>query len=296
MKIKNKSHKNILQKVLLKKAYSTKELSDKFNVSCRTIQRYLKDLDDIEYKNRRYVHPAKLPLKIPVLDLLGIFSEMTLGNTVSGDYDTMLLELEKYFTEISEPMIESSLFSEKMKKIILIYYAVFQKRVVSFDYKSNKDKNPSRRCIKPYYISYQDDFWYLDGAYEDRPMDKRRFSIYKMQNIKVEDRFFIEDQDEKGIGLNAFHSKDKLSKKKEIEVILLFTEESAAHFKRNKKFSSFKQRNEFENGSIEASIWISHPMEIIPVIQEWIPLIKIVEPDEIKSAIKENLKKCIEDL
>lgn len=45
------------------------------------------------------------------------------------------------------------------------------------------------------------------------------------------------------------------------------------------------------DGSMEITIKITHEMEIIPIVQYWMPHMKVIEPDWVHEVILENIKK-----
>jgi predicted DNA-binding transcriptional regulator YafY len=48
------------------------------------------------------------------------------------------------------------------------------------------------------------------------------------------------------------------------------------------------------DGSIELSLWITHPMEIVPQIKSWIPHIVVLEPKWLARRIKKEIKDYLE--
>jgi len=64
----------------------------------------------------------------------------------------------------------------------------------------------------------------------------------------------------------------------------------ARYFKNKKYLKSQKVTKILEGDDIEVMYEISNDMEIIPIIQRWIPFVKVIEPRRIKEKIEENMK------
>jgi len=77
------------------------------------------------------------------------------------------------------------------------------------------------------------------------------------------------------------------------KVVLRISLEVARYFKSKQYLKSQKLIKELENGDILLNYEISNDMEIIPLIQQWIPFIQVVEPLSLKEKIMQNIEKFI---
>ncbi|HFU76114.1 MAG TPA: WYL domain-containing protein, partial [Arcobacter sp.] len=74
-------------------------------------------------------------------------------------------------------------------------------------------------------------------------------------------------------------------------VVLKVSLEVARYFKSKHYLKSQKFLKELENGDILLSYEISHDMEIIPLVQQWMPFIQVVEPLCLQEKIVKNVEK-----
>jgi len=79
------------------------------------------------------------------------------------------------------------------------------------------------------------------------------------------------------------------------EVKLYATKYSAKYFKRRPLPTQVIEK-EYNDGSIEFSIKITHDMEILPIIKYWIPHLYIIEPQRLKEDLKDDLDKFLKNL
>ena len=79
-------------------------------------------------------------------------------------------------------------------------------------------------------------------------------------------------------------------------VVLNISKDVAKYFKRKPISKSQITESVYEEGSEDISVEITNDMEIIPFVKYWIPHIKVLEPDNIKEAINNDLKSYIKGL
>ena len=64
----------------------------------------------------------------------------------------------------------------------------------------------------------------------------------------------------------------------------------ARYFKNKKYLKSQKVTKTLKNEDIFVVYEISNDMEIIPIIQRWMPFVQVIEPLRVKERIEENLR------
>ena len=78
------------------------------------------------------------------------------------------------------------------------------------------------------------------------------------------------------------NTKDKYS-------VQLMAQGQAADFFRCKVVLPSQKTEEKEDGKILISAKISHEMEVLPIIMQWLPEIKIISPESLKKKMAERL-------
>ena len=78
------------------------------------------------------------------------------------------------------------------------------------------------------------------------------------------------------------------------EVILTVDKKAAAHFKRRQLVPSQHIIKELEDGSLIVSSYISHDLQILPIVRYWIPHVRVLSPDSLREACLESLTAYLE--
>jgi len=75
----------------------------------------------------------------------------------------------------------------------------------------------------------------------------------------------------------------------------LFIDGSVARYFRLKPLAPTQSIiGEDADGSIEVLLEITHPMEIVPIIKYWLPMIRVLEPRQIDEQIRQDLRRYLE--
>jgi predicted DNA-binding transcriptional regulator YafY len=188
---------------------------------------------------------------------------------------------EKVSHSIYKQSTIEDILATKKDEFYLIKNAIDSEREIEFRfYTQNK-------YVQPLRIANLEKYWYLLCF----DLLENRFSKYPIKGIfdinildkkfSLSDHRYINKLDN---AINAFFDIDK-----EIDVILKLAWDA-------KKVLSRKQLNPtqkiYQNDDEEyiMEIKITNLMEIIPTIQQWIPLIEVISPQELKDKIQSNLK------
>ncbi len=182
---------------------SAKDLSERLEVSVRTINRDMEKLSEARipiYSSRgREGGFSLLPdfvLNKKVLseeEKSGILSSMRLMGTVAYDDEKEALQrLEEFFGKASQDWIEIDLdnWGEgyfDRERFMLIKEAVLSRKKLEFDYSKRDDV--SHRKVCPYKLVFRAQAWYIYGFCEER-QDFRYFKFHRIRNLKVIDERF----------------------------------------------------------------------------------------------------------
>ena len=155
----------------------------------------------------------------------------------------------------------------------------------------------NQKCLKLIFI---DNNWYIATVGEDEIARLSRVSfvedvsyasnIGKFQKSSVVKQMqFIEKDIQNSFSLYA--------KEKKIATIKVAPEKAKYFQKGMKKFlSSQKFKEKLQDGSVLFTVDYTQPLEILPLIQKWMPNLVIIEPEELKKEYREILVQSLKAL
>lgn len=196
---------SIIFKLLNNEILTASSLAAEFQVSSRTIYRDIEaicaaGIPVVSYQGTNggfgiiegYKFDRSLIGSYDILNLVtvlsslsSIFEDKEVEHTIerlkllntSGDKNTLLVDLESYRTEPNS--------------LIDLRKAIHEKRVIRFDYVSNKNEFTSRE-IEPIHLQYKFRNWYLYGYCRERH-NYREFRVSRMMSITVKQEKFLQN-------------------------------------------------------------------------------------------------------
>jgi predicted DNA-binding transcriptional regulator YafY len=276
---------------------SVKELAEKFNVSTRTIQR---DFNErltsypIFLQNKKWQMDKGFKLEktndveeIVVLDIIEKIVEGIGGNfATKSKYLLSKIKNDNFNPIYTKLNIED--ISDRMLDIASIETNIKEKIIISFNYVYNG--RISKIKIKPLKIVNFEGFWYLIALdIRNDELKKyyfRNISSIKATNISFDTNLEIENLLDNSISI--WFSQNT----KPFEVVLSADKIASKYFQR-KPLPTQQLLSSYEDGSMEFSIKITHKMEIIPIIQYWLPRLRVISPNSLAVEIEGNLKKYL---
>ena len=291
----NERVKDIYLKLYENNILCTKEnLASEYDVTIKTIENTIKSYsDEIIYdrKLKRYRFANLLPKYIPYKTFYNIFKEsindkflredfFIIDNLINNDNDLFMIETEK--------------LSEMSKKIIMFTIAINNNCVIKTEYASNGEE-AYFRWMKPHTV-FQDGFSYYCFATYDKRNSKdvgitKSFRFDKIGKIELVE--YLENEilkkDMKGNKYGEYN--------KNQYVILIFNKTSGSFFESSGLFS----KPEYEvivglnSENVTVKMYYNNlNLEVISMLQRWMPNIKVHPDDprkeEIENKIKENLE------
>ena len=262
--------------------FSLEELADEFNVDIRTIQRDLNDrlsFMPIKRENGKYfLEPfalGKLSFKdIQNFALLSGIGELYPKLDSGFIVDLLSEKINSVFMVKNEGFerVDYALFE-------LISVAILRHNVLSFVYK-DKDKN---REVNPYKLVNNKGIWYVLA---DEGGKLKHFALGKIKDFQSTKQTFIPQEEilkqikeDTSVWLNATK-----------EATIKLDKKGKDYFFRKKLFEYCEIVNEDEKYFI-LNVRFSYDDELLNVVKQWIPYIKIISPLE----LKEKLHKLLQD-
>jgi Predicted transcriptional regulator len=197
---------SIIMILLKKEVVSTKEFSQLFHVSKRTI---LRDMETLSLSNIPIYSVHGVQGGYGIMDEYKVdkrlLSSSDLENilTALGGLEQILLteEVERTIKKIEamvSPLplnrsIQMSFYdwegrSEILETLKTCQESILKKRLVSFDY-TNKDGTVTNRMVEPYELHFSESSWYLRGFCLHR-QGYRTFKLSRIDHIAVDERTF----------------------------------------------------------------------------------------------------------
>jgi hypothetical protein len=285
--------------LLYEKLYTKKELADIFNVTTKTIENTIKKCDDIAYSKKlgSYYFPKLLPKYISYKNFFSLFKDSVTNPIIKKDFSKISSSMKNKF---NNTMIDTEKLSELSKKIIKANIAMNHNCLLKVEYIGNK-KAKEKKYIQPRQIFTSGSIYYLLIKYDEKNKknigEERQLAFNGIESIEPveyqnDQKFKIKEND-----VNAFGS---FKNTKTIKLIL--KNEAANFFKREGLFetNNFKFLSEITTQSIAIEMKYNHKLEVIKLVQQWLPLITISDSSEdaknIINDIKTNYQKFIESL
>jgi predicted DNA-binding transcriptional regulator YafY len=168
--------------------------------------------------------------------------------------------------------------------------AIRRRRVIRCRYRMKKERYEI--TLKPLKIVNFKGYWYL-LAMDARNDEIKKYLLRKISNIKTEEESFTppENLDEALSRALAVWFEPGA----EPFEVRLFVDDYAAKYFRTKPIAPTQTiLGEDSDGSIELSVTITHAMELIPLIKQWMPHIRVLEPEWLEEKIRQDVKAWLE--
>lgn len=269
-------------------------LVEEFGVNLRTIQRDLNErfaFLDLEKKEGLY---SVNRVRLGTLSLKDVQRFAGLAG-LQGLYPRLSTEFLK---EILDASLQSALLIrgpsfEHLDGKELVFnqlkQAIHKCHTVSFDY-LKPDGFKRVEAAQPYKLVSQEGIWYLAATDGGRI---KSYAFSKIERLLVLPDTFTPDPalhklltEEDSVWLNQ----------KKTEVVLKVTEPAAGYFQRRKLVGGQKIVKELEDGGLIISGLIAHPDQILPIVRQWIPCIRVISPAGLQAQVENQLQSYLNDI
>ena len=285
---------------LLNKGYelSTPSLVERFGVTKKIIQTDFKEYilplfvdAKIYYDYSSKTYKAKNNFLTKTLfssDELSIIAILKNKSKDKYSDEDLSLKVDSLFLKFEDELTNKLYQTSSIEKIdnfkneiIQIKNAVETKSIIKCLY---NDKN---REIYPLKILNLEGFWYLI-IYEPNDNKIKTFHLNTIKNIEVLNTHFLFDEEK----INSFDNAISAYYKPNNTPILiqLMDKEVSRYFLRKPLNKSQRVLKTYDDELVDVELTITDYMEIIPTIQRYIPHIGVIEPDELKMKVKENVE------
>ncbi|EIG23792.1 WYL domain-containing protein [Haemophilus paraphrohaemolyticus] len=265
------------------------KMAEKFGMSLRTLQRDFNerlDFLDWEEKGPRYYK---------------------INRTKSGLLNQQDIERFALFASISDlfPKIDREFYQEKLtesvqvkgvqyedisqlkKEFDLLKKAIDDHKMIDFNYTKSGQKEGKFYKIAPYSLINKNGVWYLIGTDEGK---KKTFCFTQMRMLKTLNETFEPNQQ----FIEEIKTNDSISHGNQLsEVVIKVSSFAALYFTRRNLLPNQDLVRKLENGELLLSCKNVNELDIVPVVQYWIPHLTIVSPAELQEKIIVSLQQYI---
>ena len=276
--------------------FNITELSKEFEVSTKTIQRDLVELQKygaIKVGRTWKIDPKQKEDNLSSNEkmVLGILDEMakSVGKIFHSKAHSLLSQISQ---QLEHPIFANINGEYLEEKNILLFNeiesVIRKKNEIIIDYEKYKFH------VKPLKLAFFDGFWYLLVLHIKGEEEKfKKFHLKTIRNIQIlEKKFEIPQIVEERLN----HANSVWFNLDKQFVVRLYIDKIIRKYFERKPLHGQTIIGIDKEGSIEIEITVSHEMEIIPLIYWYIPYIKVLEPEWLANNVKNRTVKYIKGI
>lgn len=160
--------------------------------------------------------------------------------------------------------------------------AIDERRRVLFSYYKRAEQR--HYSVEPYQLVNHNGVWYL-AAYHEEKMKK--FTLGKISALQCTFDLFERSSER----LDDLKREESVwSDKKKFEVVINVSPDVAEYFQRRDLVVGQVVEKELADGGLIISTHISHKNEVLPVVQYWLPHLRIISPESLQQEMEAGLK------
>jgi len=293
----------ILNQLDQKKRVTVQSLKDDFEISERSVHRYVRTLKDaqfnIEYDREKqtYTFAQGYTLSRPDISMeetlaLGL-SKRLLGSFGPG-LENILDGIEKKLGQKQTLASKNVVFSpEELPAKVGEFLIQINKAALNFQrieilYRALSSNDETIRKVDPYYYFFRDGFWHLRGHCHLRD-EPRTFALDRILYLKILDEYFVPSNispaEELGEAFGVIIDGEP------IEVKLVVDKEAKPYILR-KKWHRTQETKELKDGRLEVVFNVNGTEGIKPWIYGFLPHVEVVAPPELREELLADLKQA----
>ena len=271
-----------------------KDLATDLDVSTKTIQR---DLHEALSSSGVYCEGRRWKLNRNSADdglaneeriVLGVLDSLA-KQAGSAFYTKAHQLLEQVTCQLDHPLFASldteTLGEEHLQAFARLEKAIKSRKIISASYTAISKKKRNVR-LKPLRLAFFDGYWYL-LAFDTEDEDTfKKFHLKSLSNISIHDDLFDYPKDIAEAVEKAFSVWFSLNEPFEVR---LWVEKTIAPYFERKPYNGQSIEGRDPDGSIEVVLKVTDEMEILPIIQWYLPHIRILEPVWLNDQLMEKI-------
>lgn len=272
------------------------ESADTYKVSTRTLKRDFQDrltiLDFSESGPQFY--------RLAIRDI-GCFELVDIKRFASfASIEDLLPQIDRQFFQqkLNQSVLVKGFayedISSRSKDFEAISEAIANSQYINFDYqkigKQNSANYSKHHYLEPYHLVNKNGIWYVVGRCNDQT---RTFCFTQISNLVITNECFECDEQIKAdlISTDSLFFDNHIN-----EIILQVNAEVASYFERRDLLPNQELVRKLDNGDLLLICKNVHPREVVPIVQYWIPHIRVISPSSVQTQMQDLLKDDLEKL
>lgn len=271
------------------------DLAEKFNISIRTLQRDLKERLDFlpwEELGPRFYRLDRQKLDILTEEDIQRFALFASISNLFPEIDKVFYQ-EKLTQSVQVKGVQYENISHLKEQFNELQLAIQQNKLISFKYKKVNSDNSAFYQLEPYLLTNKNGIWYLLGTDKNQNDKQKTFCFTQISQLEVLPETFIPNQK----FIEQIKNSDSLSHGNVIpEVVVKVSAFAAPFFLRRNLLPNQKLLHKLESGELLLSSQNISQLEILPLVQYWIPHLTIISPKNLQEELKDNLLNYLNNL
>lgn len=271
-----------------------KDLAQELDVSTKTIQR---DLHEALSSSGVYCEGRRWKLSRSSADdglaneeriVLGVLDSLAkqAGNAFYAKAHQLL---EQVTCQLDHPLFASldteTLGEEHLQAFARLEKAIKSRKIITASYTAISNKKRNVR-LKPLRLAFFDGYWYL-LAFDTEDEDTfKKFHLKSLSNISIIDDLFDYPKEIAEAVEKAFSVWFSLNDPFEVR---LWVDKTIAPYFERKPYKGQSIEGRDPDGSIEVVLKVTDEMEILPIVQWYLPHIRILEPEWLNDELMEKI-------
>lgn len=280
--------------ILLEKLTSKDTLAEILNVTTKTIDNKVKISNgDIEYSKKlsSYYFKNLLPEFITLRFLLKIIMMNIDNKSIKSD----LSYVKDLITEDTNKLLRTSELSKILQNIIQLQVAINHNCILSIEYAGGM-KQIERKVIRPTQIIVTNGSLYLYAKYDERNKinigEKRTFQINSIGNITPVE-YFQGDTFKTDVSGNAF---GEFNHNNFVELTFFGPASNLIKRERLNSLNYEIIEEDFDGKSVNVKFYYNSELELVKIIQQWMPYIKFTKKNDFSTKILTRIKNNFDEI
>lgn len=294
--MKNSKKQQMIEFLYQGGSYTAKELSERFDIGLRSVQNYLKELQENSglQKNRLYYSiPNELRnieiqehLQMSTALMIALYRQAvpTLQKSITENFKTMPKELDAFIFDTEFETIDNEVLFNQIVSAILNKYALH------FDY-TNKDGITSHKNIFALKVANLQGYWYLMG-YDLEDEIIKTFYIKNITSLQKHEESYLDAQKITEL-LAIAKTIDSPWFNEHQQVVRLQFRDEAMHYIQRDKFHNIKIVEQGKE-TLLADMSYYNDIEVLRFVKQRLPHVSIVDNQQLQEKLVEDLKKAVE--
>lgn len=188
----------------------------------------------------------------------------------------------RHLVEIIHFYLPREKFDLEQPYLLQLQQAIKQCRAVHLQYHSQLHNERTERVIEPYYLTYSEGIWYVNGYCRLRK-DSRSFRLERIEQLKVLPETFV-------------HHDLSVSSVERIKVQVRFKVDVVRWVRERQHYAYLQGDMVCDNGDVVMSYLVARLDEIRSWLFGWGTNVEVFEPDELRQQIRDEAKRLFEML